>query len=51
MTVADLTDVQHGFWVVLGTLSVLRTNAASTGATAFKAITGTVAGFVVGSAL
>jgi hypothetical protein len=51
VTVADLTDVQHGFWVVLGTLSVLRTNAASTGATAFKAITGTVAGFVIGSAL
>ncbi len=51
VTVADLTDVQHGFWVVLGTLSVLRTNAASTGATAFKAIAGTVAGFVVGSAL
>jgi uncharacterized membrane protein YccC len=51
VTVADLTDVQHGFWVVLGTLSVLRTNAASTGATAIKAIAGTVVGFVIGSAL
>jgi uncharacterized membrane protein YccC len=51
IAVADLTGVQHGFWVVLGTLSVLRTNAASTGATAFRALTGTVAGFVVGALL
>jgi uncharacterized membrane protein YccC len=51
VSVADLTDVQHGFWVVLGTLSVLRTNAASTGATAIKAIAGTVVGFVIGSVL
>ena len=40
VAVADLTSVQHGFWVVLGTLSVLRTNAASTGATALRAIPG-----------
>ena len=51
VSVADLTAVQHGFWVVLGTLSVLRANAASTGATAFRAIVGTVAGFAIGSAL
>jgi hypothetical protein len=51
VSVADLTNVQHGFWVVLGTLSVLRTNAASTGATAIKAIAGTVVGFVIGSVL
>jgi hypothetical protein len=51
VAVADLTDVQHGFWVVLGTLSVLRTNAASTGATALRALVGTVAGFIIGSAL
>ena len=48
---ADLTSVQHGFWVVLGTLSVLRTNAASTGSTALRALAGTVVGFVVGAAL
>ena len=30
--VADLSGVQHGFWVVFGTLSVLRSNALSTGA-------------------
>jgi uncharacterized membrane protein YccC len=49
--VADLTGVQHGFWVVLGTLSVLRTNAAATGATAMRALAGTAAGFAVGGAL
>jgi uncharacterized membrane protein YccC len=41
--------VQHGFWVVLGTLSVLRTNAASTGSTALRAILGTAAGFFIGA--
>lgn len=49
--VADLTSVQHGFWVVLGALSVLRTNAAATGATALRALLGTVLGFVVGGAI
>jgi len=43
--------VQHGFWVVLGTLSVLRTNAASTESTALRALGGTVAGFAVGALL
>ena len=51
VAVADLSGVQHGFWVVLGTLSVLRTNAASTGSTAVRAFVGTVAGFVAGAAL
>jgi uncharacterized membrane protein YccC len=51
ITIADLTGVQHGFWVVLGTLSVLRSSAASTGATALRALLGTVIGFVVGAAL
>jgi uncharacterized membrane protein YccC len=51
VAVADLSSVQHGFWVVLGTLSVLRSNAAGTGATALRALAGTVAGFVVGAAL
>ncbi len=49
--VADLSGVQHGFWVVLGTLSVLRTNAASTGSTALRALGGTVVGFAVGALL
>jgi hypothetical protein len=51
VAVADITGVQHGFWVVLGTLSVLRTNAASTGSTAMRALLGTAAGFAVGAAL
>jgi uncharacterized membrane protein YccC len=37
--------------VVLGTLSVLRTNAASTESTALRALTGTVIGFAVGALL
>jgi uncharacterized membrane protein YccC len=51
VAVADLSSVQHGFWVVLGTLSVLRSNAASTGATALRALLGTAIGFVIGGAL
>jgi uncharacterized membrane protein YccC len=49
--VADLSGVEHGFWVVLGTLSVLRTNAASTESTALRALGGTVVGFAVGALL
>ncbi len=49
--VADLSGVQHAFWVVLGTLSVLRTNASSTESTALRALGGTVVGFVVGALL
>ena len=49
--VADLSGVQHAFWVVLGTLSVLRTNAASTESTALRALGGTVIGFAVGALL
>jgi uncharacterized membrane protein YccC len=49
--VADLSGVQHGFWVVLGTLSVLRSNAASTESTALRALGGTAIGFAVGALL
>ena len=49
--VADLAGVQHSFWVVLGTLSVLRSNALSTGQNALRGLLGTVAGFVVGALL
>ena len=51
VAIADLSSVQHGFWVVLGTLSVLRTNAGATGSTALRALAGTAAGFVIGGAL
>ena len=50
MAVVEVTDVEHGFWVVLGTLSVLRSSALGTGATALRAVGGTAVGFVVGSA-
>ena len=49
--VADQTGVQHGLWVMLGTLSVLRSNAASTGSTALRALGGTVLGFAAGALL
>ena len=49
--IANLTGVQHAFWVVLGTLSVLRSNALSTGQNLLRGLLGTVAGFVVGAAL
>ena len=51
VAVADLSGVQHAFWVVLGTLSVLRTSASATGATAWRGLAGTVVGFAVGGAL
>jgi uncharacterized membrane protein YccC len=51
VAIADLSTVQHGFWVVLGTLSVLRTNASSTGSSALHALLGTAIGFVIGGAL
>jgi uncharacterized membrane protein YccC len=41
--------VQHAFWVVFGTLAVLRSNALSTGQTVVKALTGTIEGIVIGS--
>ena len=42
-------DIQHGFWVVLGTLSVLRSNAFGTGVTAAQAVLGALIGFGVSS--
>jgi uncharacterized membrane protein YccC len=51
VAIADALKLQHGFWVVLGTLSVLRSNATTTGATVVRALIGTVAGFAIGSAL
>ncbi|HEX4433758.1 MAG TPA: FUSC family protein [Acidimicrobiales bacterium] len=51
VAVVEVTNVQHGFWVVLGTMSVLRSSALGTGATALRAVGGTAVGFVVGSAI
>ena len=49
--VAQQVDLQHGFWVALGTLSVLRSNALGTGTTVVNAMIGTAVGVVVGSLL
>jgi uncharacterized membrane protein YccC len=49
--VAKLTGVQHAFWVIFGTLSVLRSNALSIGQNALRGLAGTVAGFIAGAAL
>ena len=51
VAVADLTGVEHRFWVALGALSALRTNVAGTEATVWRSLAGTVVGFVVGGAL
>jgi uncharacterized membrane protein YccC len=45
------TGVQHSFWVVLGTLSVLRSNALSTGQNALRGLLGTTTGFIAGGIL
>lgn len=49
--IAQVTDVQHGFWVVLGALSILRTSAVTIGSTALRALGGTLVGFALGAAL
>jgi uncharacterized membrane protein YccC len=49
--IAQRTGVQHGFWVVLGTLSVLRSNALGTGWSVLSALAGTGAGIVIGALL
>jgi len=49
--VADLSGVQHAFWVVFGTLAVLRSSALNTGQNIVRALLGTAAGFIVGAIL
>ena len=49
--IANLSGVQHAFWVVLGTLSVLRSTALSTGQNVLRGLLGTVVGFAIGAAL
>jgi uncharacterized membrane protein YccC len=49
--VAQEAGLQHAFWVVLGALSVLRSNVLSTGATALGALAGTAVGIVLGAAV
>jgi uncharacterized membrane protein YccC len=47
--VANKTGVQHSFWVIFGTLSVLRSNALNTGQFIARGILGTGIGFVIGA--
>jgi uncharacterized membrane protein YccC len=49
--IAQRTGVEHGFWVVLGTISVLRSNALGTGRSILSAIAGTAGGIVLGAVL
>lgn len=47
----QVMDPVHGFWIVLGTLSVLRSAAMNTGTAALKATIGALGGFILGAAL
>ena len=49
--IADELRLDHGFWVVLGTVSVLRSNAFETGRTALMAAVGTAIGFAISAAV
>ena len=49
--IADLSGAQHSFWIVLGTLSVLRSNALNTGQNVVRGLVGTALGFVIGGVL
>jgi uncharacterized membrane protein YccC len=49
--VADLSGAQHSFWIVLGALSVLRSNALNTGQSVVRGLVGSTIGFVIGGAL
>lgn len=49
--IAEVTEIAHGFWVVLAAMSVLRTTALTTGSTALRALSGTFIGFLIGAAI
>ncbi|MEW5811897.1 MAG: FUSC family protein [Actinomycetota bacterium] len=51
VAVTHLFPVEHGFWVVLGALSVLRSSALSTGTRVWRAVIGTGIGFLLGALL
>jgi uncharacterized membrane protein YccC len=46
--IGGLLQVEHAFWVLFATLSVMRTSAITTSATAVQAVTGTLIGVGVG---
>ncbi|HZP27950.1 MAG TPA: FUSC family protein [Acidimicrobiia bacterium] len=47
VVVAKILALDHAFWVVLGTLSVLRSGVLGTGVSALEALAGTALGFAV----
>jgi uncharacterized membrane protein YccC len=49
--IAQRLSLQHAFWVVLGTLSVLRSNALATGWSIVSALGGTAVGILLGAFL
>ena len=49
--VAELSGVQHSFWVAFGTLAVLRSSAVLTGQNSLRAVAGTTVGIIVGGGL
>jgi uncharacterized membrane protein YccC len=49
--IAQRGGFQHSFWVVLGTLSVLRSNALGTGWSVLTALAGTAVGILIGAGL
>jgi uncharacterized membrane protein YccC len=51
VAVTHVFPVEHGFWVVLGALSVLRSSALTTGTRVWRAMIGTGIGFLLGAAL
>jgi len=48
--IAKISGIEHAFWVVLATLTVLRSNVATTGTTVVSAVIGTLAGFLLATA-
>jgi fusaric acid resistance family protein len=51
VAITHLFPVQHGFWVVLAAMSVLRSSALTTGTKVVRAVAGTAIGFLLGAAL
>ncbi|AGB20510.1 hypothetical protein Mycsm_00046 [Mycobacterium sp. JS623] len=49
VAVTHIFPVEHGFWVVLGAMSVLRSSALTTGTRVLRAVAGTAVGFVLGA--
>ncbi len=47
LALVHVLDLHHGFWVVLATLTVVRTTASATSITARRAVLGTAVGFVL----